>query len=1184
MTTGMTSAVTTTVSVRLDGAVDLDHVIGSLAAALWPSTADSDRRIAVCAAGHSVDLALRAADGTRAIGALAGELTTVGGARRPDAVVLAGGHAPDDDEAPIVLRLTEAGVELTAPAAHINLLAARIAHASAVRNADPTLPVEALPPSRPELDLLRRWAGAPVRYGAGTSVDRIVAAVAADAPDRVALRRGQVTLTYGDLLRRANRLAVWLQGCGVRAGDIVVLRLPRGFDLVIAMLGVLRAGAGYCAVDPAWPAARVRDVIADTRPPVLLGTAPPGCSPPIPVVSITDATIASAAPAAVPHGALDGPFCVYFTSGSTGRPKGVLSSHRATLRTLLSPTHPRLGPGVVTMSAAPLPWDACTLELWSALLHGGSCLLTEREHLTPADLRRHVTVGVDTIWLTATLFNVLVDEDVDAFAGLRQVLIGGERLSSPHVVRFRQRHSDITLINGYGPVEATVFASTHEITDADVDDPAGIPIGRPLPATEVLVLRQTSDGRVVRAVVGEPGEICVAGDGLAEGYLGHAAPLTDERFPVLRPDGEQPRRVYRTGDIGAWRPDGVLVFRGRADRQVKVRGHRVEPGEIETVAVRDGHVRQCAVVPVRDGSGRVVELAAYVVPAAGPFDVAVFVADLAATLPAYLVPAHVVPLPSFPLGSTGKLDVAALPPVGPATRVRAGRSGPATSVTGWDPPSHIAGTASAATVDAVTAEAAALLGLSSVAPDDDLLGLGLDSLAATRLAARLHRLHGADADVATVLDARTPRALAAAFAGRAGGPAAATHSTGPNGPAVGEARIRFWLDDTLRPERAIANVVVLAYCLAGDVVAEQLHDALRRIVGRHDALRTAVTADDDGIPVARPLTVDAAVRVRHGRGPHEPFDVRAFVAGLAVHLASAVDLERGPLTVAETAPTPDGLLLVLAVHHAAFDGHSTAVLGSEISAALRGALLLTPRPYTPREGGTGQAVPAVWVDRFREVQDLQWPPGMLAERPGVREIPVHVSADRAAVFVAQARRWATTPYVVALTAFAGALAEVTATGSFSVGTPVSDRSSADEDTIGLYVATVPVPVVGPAAPDPHAAVAAMARTVGQALQHRNVPLSALLRALRRRATGRHPLFQVQFAWQNHPRPVWDVPGVRVEEIRVPSPVAQLDLTLELWPSTGPGPLTGVVEYDPSVVTDAAAAAVVNAFIARLGGH
>ncbi|WYB33581.1 AMP-binding protein [Streptomyces sp. SM1P] len=260
-------------------------------------------------------------------------------------------------------------------------------------------------------------------------------------------------------------------------------------------------------------------------------------------------------------------------------------------------------------------------------------------------MREAVAVhGADTVWLTSSLLNMVVDEDPDAFLGLAQVITGGERLSVPHVRAFVRRHPGIALINGYGPVESTVFATTHRITEADCDLPGGIPVGRPVPGTRIHVI---------------DGEICVAGDGLALRYLGEPE-LTEAKFPRVRVDGEDVR-VYRTGDLGRLDENGVLHYGGRADRQVKVRGHRVEPAEVER-RIQDllPAVRDCRVVAHRNAAGNTEGLVAFCVPERPGDPLSGAAATLAAELVAYQRPDAVLAVAGFPLTAQGKLDERAL--------------------------------------------------------------------------------------------------------------------------------------------------------------------------------------------------------------------------------------------------------------------------------------------------------------------------------------------------------------------------------------------------------------------------------------------------------------------------------------------------------------------------------------------
>ncbi|EST38931.1 hypothetical protein N566_04815, partial [Streptomycetaceae bacterium MP113-05] len=396
-------------------------------------------------------------------------------------------------------------------------------------------------------------------------IHEAVAGWARRTPRAPALVCGGTVLSYAELDRAADDFAAGLAARGVSVGDLVPVVLPRSPGLVVSLLGVLKFGAAYAALDPRWPGERLA---------VLRGrlSSPVAVTEPVPV---EEALRRGRTPS---RASCDGrsAACVFFTSGTSGVPKGVVSPHRATTRLFRSPGFAAFGPGRVVSVAAALPWDAFGLELWGALCNGGTAVAAEEDFLLPdglaAMIRDH---GVDTAWLTASQFNLFVDENIGCFRGLRQLLTGGERLSVPHVRRFLDRYPDTALINGYGPVESCVFATTHLITHEDLAHPHGVPLGRPVPGTEVLVV----DDRLVPVPPGGDGEICVAGEGLAEGYLGDPA-LTARRFVDAPSDGPA-LRLYRTGDLGCVDDTGTLHFLGRRDRQVKIRGHRVEPEEIE---------------------------------------------------------------------------------------------------------------------------------------------------------------------------------------------------------------------------------------------------------------------------------------------------------------------------------------------------------------------------------------------------------------------------------------------------------------------------------------------------------------------------------------------------------------------------------------------------------------------------
>jgi D-alanine--poly(phosphoribitol) ligase subunit 1 len=487
-------------------------------------------------------------------------------------------------------------------------------------------------------------------------IHQAVARHARRTPDAIAVvDRGQ-RLDYRTLDGTADAWAASLAEAGVAPGTLVPLLLPRSTRLAVALLAVFKCGAAYAALDPRWPRERVAGLLARLDPPVLV-TDDAAAHPEVRAWRAPDEP-GAAQPERLfsPYaGGADTPACVFFTSGTSGIPKGVVSPHRATTR-LFTPDGPlAFGPGTVLLQAAPASWDAFSLELWGALTTGGTCAVAPDDYLLPETLHELVdSAGVNTAWLTSSLFNLFNEIDPDCFAGLRRLYIGGERLSVEFVGQFLAGHSEIELFNGYGPVESCVFATTHHIGPADLARPDGVPIGRPVPGTEVHVL--DADDHVCPP--GAAGELCVSGAGLATGYL-HDRELTAARFGDVVIDGRR-RRVYRTGDRGYRDADGLLHFTGRVDRQVKVRGYRIEPEEIEACAGGLPQVSRCAAVPVPGELGTYDWLALFYTGGTPADDVSGIRRSLAQRLPAYAVPDVVRRVDRLPITSNGKIDHAAL--------------------------------------------------------------------------------------------------------------------------------------------------------------------------------------------------------------------------------------------------------------------------------------------------------------------------------------------------------------------------------------------------------------------------------------------------------------------------------------------------------------------------------------------
>ncbi|GLZ38109.1 amino acid adenylation domain-containing protein [Actinokineospora sp. NBRC 105648] len=969
---------------------------------------------------------------------------------------------------------------------------------------------------------------------------QVVAAHARSTPHRAAVVDGDRVLDYAKLDRVADGWAARLQAAGVRPGERVAILLPRRADAVVALLAVLKTGAAYALLDPTWPAERVAEMTADldarlvvTAPEVHLDLGVPVWRTP------TEPVAADFTP--VPRGGSDA-CCVFFTSGTTGRPKGVETPHRAIARLVEPGSFGQFGPDAVVPLAAPTPWDAFALELWAPLLTGGTAVVVAEKYLSPSGLRdcvaRH---GVTTVWLTSSVFNLAVDEDPGAFAGLRQVITGGERLSPDHVRRFLRAHPTIPLLNGYGPVENTVFATTHPIALADCDDPDGIPLGTPVPGTNVHVLdRDRPCGP------GEVGEICLSGTGLALGYLGGR---DQGGFTEVTLDGV-PTRVYRTGDLGARRADGVLTYRGRADRQVKVRGHRVEPAEVEQRVQALLGVRGCRVVARHDDRGAVRDLVAFCVDDAGSSPPARAEEVLRDALLPHHRPAEVVTVAAFPLTPQGKLDERAL-----------------LALLRPDADDEPAEAPEDATLRLVVDKIGEVLGRGRVSPTARFGDLGGGSLDAGRVCARLGAATGVPIPLSRFHRHSTATELADWLA--------TATATVPTPPPVGDVpltptQLAHLTHHLVEPADRTGHCL-LTWVLDGEVDLDALDAAIAAVHQRHEALSAAYLPDPG--PCARPSEVEPPPLELLAECASPDAALAAVRGVLAEKLdPTAADVWR--VVLAEVRPG-SGAVLGIAVHHVAFDGASESVLAHDLAAAYNGEPLGDPPPtlaraHADRADALAAADPAA-AGRLRAelagVPDLRWPerPAAHAGRaPGLVEVDLPgVGTDRVAPLLA---------------AYGAALAEVTGVDDVAVGVPVAQRGTAGlAAAVGCHITTVCVRLRGPAlAGDAEAADQALAA----ALATQDVPFTEALAVAATTGGGRPPLFQTLFAVQDNPPADLPLRGVATRFVRQPYLDLPLELHAELWPLPGGGTRL-TVYHRRDAVPDRTAAALAEAMKARL---
>ncbi|WP_367127826.1 amino acid adenylation domain-containing protein [Saccharothrix sp. HUAS TT1] len=748
--------------------------------------------------------------------------------------------------------------------------------------------------------LLAMGSGLVTSFPRDVGVHGVVEGHARVRPDAVAVVHGDVVLTYGELDSRAARLAEHLRRLEVRRGSLVVLSLHRDVDLVVGILGIMKAGAAYVPVDPDYPVDRIAVMVADVGARVVLtqerfrdrftdvGAGAGGVS----VVCLdVDWSVIERCPDDLPSCAVSGDdlACVLFTSGSTGVSKGVASSHGAVLRTFFGQDYIRFGPDEVVVQSAPIWWDGLALELWSVLLHGGTSVLQSGQ--TPdadeiaALVARH---KVTTVLLPASLFNAMVDHYPGVFDAVGQVMTGGQVASLRHMRRARAEHPDVLLLNGYGPVESMVFVTCHHVGE-EVHTDHTVPVGRPIANTSMHVL----DDRLRLVPVGVTGELYVSGAGLAWGYWNRFG-LTASRF-VACPFGAPGERMYRTGDLVRWRADGQLEFVGRADDQVKIRGYRIEPGEVQAVLVEAEGVDQAVVVAHHDHTGA-ASLAAYAVPA-GPVSAPELRAWLERRLPRYMVPSTFTLVDRIPLLDNGKVDRDALP--APDRRAAEEPVAPRTDA------------------ERVLADAwRRALGVAEVGVHDNFFDLGGDSILSLQVvaAARAAGLH------LTSRDVFTHQTIAALAGHTATGPRPALPATGDPAGDAPLTPIQHWFFDRYRPDTPFHQYVVAD--LDPDVDPTALDTALAALLARHDALRTTFGAD--GRQRVAPVPA----------GPVLAVDDRDVATVLETALASGVDLVAGPLLRAVLVGAAAGRpRLLLAVHHLVVDGVSWRVLLEDLDRA-----------------------------------------------------------------------------------------------------------------------------------------------------------------------------------------------------------------------------------------------------------
>ncbi|WP_084727954.1 non-ribosomal peptide synthetase [Rhodococcoides yunnanense] len=1004
-----------------------------------------------------------------------------------------------------------------------------------------------------------------VEAGVATLVARFDSVVLAN-PDAPAVTSGDLTLTYAELDRRANRIARALSATGVSPESLVAVALPRSADLIAALLGVLKVGAGYLPIDTSNPADRISYILGDAAPSALITSSAELDSigefecPALDVDSaeVTERDGSPLGDSELPSSSsADNVAYVIYTSGSTGLPKGVAVTHR-NVATLFAAAAQRFDFGsddVWTMFHS-YAFDFSVWEIWGPLLTGGRLVTVDYytsrspEQFLELLARERVTV----LNQTPSAFAQLAEAERSAGErapglSLRYIVFGGEALDLGSLERWYARHPDgPLLVNMYGITETTVHVSYLALSRALARRATASVIGTALPGLSVRVL----DSRLGLAPVGVAGELYVSGDQLARGYLGKPG-LTATRF-LADPFGPSGSVMYRTGDRGRWNVGGQLEYAGRSDLQVQLRGFRIELGEVESALLRDSDVAQVVALVRRDlrqgVEARAAEsLVAYVVPSAGAtIDVGRLRSAAAQFLTSYMVPDLIEVLDELPLTINGKLDTRALP-------VPVYASG-----SPFREPSTLA-------EKAVAEVFATVLSHAAVGADDSFFELGGNSLDATRVIARLNAALGSDVSVRELFEAPTVAALAACASAHlgVGGRRRLVAAERPSRIPLSLAQQRMWFLNRLDPGSSVYNIP-LAIRLSGQLDLHALDHAIRDVIGRHESLRTSYPSDEEG-PYQQVRDVsDVGLEL----APFECANETELIDRVRETIGRGFDVSTDvPIRVGLFALSETDHVLAVSVHHISADGVSMAPLARDVMTA-----------YVARTSGSAPAwapLPVQYADfalwqhdvlgdaedaDSRAAGQLRYWTEQLRGVPD--ELDLSTDRPRPAQQSMRGRSWSTavTPelteslndiarannaslFMVVHSALAILLARISGGRDIAIGTAVAGRGDAALDgLVGMFVNTLALRVdVDPA--DRFDELLGRVRSVDlDAFANADVPFERVVDAVSTtRSVARHPIFQVVLSLQNQEQAALELPGLSVSVLDGTELAAKFDLQI-----------------------------------------
>jgi len=1059
--------------------------------------------------------------------------------------------------------------------------------AEAVANADRQVAQLGLLNADLRKQVLVEWNRTGHDYERDATIGEVFELQAECRPAASALESQGQQLSYAELNERANQLAHHLVSLGVGPEAVVGVMVERSVEMVVGILAILKAGGAYLPLDPELPLERLSYMLERSGG----------------VVILTEEKFSDALPAQfgqhvisldqeweqfresysrsnpVRRAEADNAAYVMYTSGSTGEPKGVVVTHRNVLRLVRSVEYVELGAEEVFLQLAPISFDASTFELWGSLLNGGKLALMPSGKVGLEEIGQELrSQGVTTLWLTAGLFHQMVEEQIEALHSVRQLLAGGEALNPRLVERYLQSAGDQNvLINGYGPTEGTTFSCCQQLR-GPWKQQSSVPIGSAIGNTEVYVL----ESEMEPVGIGMIGELYIGGEGLARGYLG-SPEMTAEKFVPNPYGGRAGSRLYRSGDLVRYSPDGQLKFIGRADQQVKLRGYRIELGEIEAALSSHPQVGQAvAVLKGEDADKRII---GYVVPRdfQSPISQGELREHVRNRLPDYMTPSAIVALEQIPLTVNGKVDRSKLPdPERENNREIRQLTGFTEQLLGgiWRK----------------------VLGLETVGAGGDFFELGGHSLLATQLVSRIGEVFGVRLPLRKVFEHSRIEELAREIEEARGASRGLEAIAGEiqrradkKKRELSYAQQRLWFLDQFEPGNAFYNVP-LGVRIEGDLDENALRASLVEVIRRHEVLRTRFEVEDGRaiqVIYEQPEFEWEQADLRGLAEEDREQAVRQYVTQSA---RKPFDLRRGGLLrVGVLRLEQEQYVVQMTIHHIVSDGWSLGVLVREMvefyQACREGRqsrledLKIQYGDYAEwqREWLTGETLG----------QQLTYWKEQLTGAPARLELPTdrmrgavqRYRGEDQGLCIAQPQTLRlkqlsadcdATLYMALLGAFGVLLSKYSGETDLVIGSPIANRNRGEiEGLIGFFVNTLAMRVrINPAAS--FRELLAEIREISlAAYDHQDLPFEKLVEELQpERALSHSPIFQVMFVLQNAPHTEFNLPSLKISAVNSEIGTAKFSLNLNLGEYEQQ--LIGSLEYDADLFEAAT--------IQRMVGH